>query len=298
MSTPLLSEGVGGPDSPPAQPAGPRGGTARPTRVHRRARAGGTGPLGIGVVTIWLSLIVLLPLAAVTVKALDDGTGTFWDAVSSKQAVNALVFTLVVSLVAAAINAVTGTLVAWVLVRDDFKGKGAVNALIDLPFALPTIVAGLTLIALYGKNSPVGIDVTYTRTAVLLALLFVTLPFVVRSVQPVLIELDREMEEASTSLGATPGQTFRHIVLPNLRPAILSGAALSFARAVGEFGSIVLISGNVPFQTEVSSVYIFKLQESSQNPIAAAAVAVVLLLVSLVVLIGIRVLERRGGDHA
>ncbi len=290
MATPLLEE----PSAvPPVVPAGPRGRSAR-----SRARAGGTGPLGVGVVTIWLSLIVLLPLAAVTAKSFDDGAGTFWDAVSSRQAVSALVFTLLVSLAAAAINAVTGTLVAWVLVRDDFRGKGAVNALIDLPFALPTIVAGLTLIALYGKNSPVGIDVTYTRTAVLLALLFVTLPFVVRSVQPVLIELDREMEEASTSLGATPGQTFRRIVLPNLRPAILSGAALSFARAVGEFGSVVLISGNVPFDTEVSSVYIFKLQESSQNPISAAAVSVVLLVVSLLVLISIRVFERRGGDHA
>jgi sulfate transport system permease protein len=287
VSTPLLHHGAGSPPSLPLA-TGP---------APRRARAGGTGPLGVGVVTIWLSLIVLLPLAAVTVKALDDGTGTFWDAVSSRQAVNALVFTLVVSLAAAAVNALTGTLIAWVLVRDDFRGRSAVNALIDLPFALPTIVAGLTLIALYGKSSPVGIDVTYTRTAVLLALLFVTLPFVVRSVQPVLIELDREMEEASTSLGATPGQTFRRIVLPNLRPAILSGAALSFARAVGEFGSIVLISGNVPFRTEVSSVYIFKLQESSENPIAAAAVSVVLLGVALLVLIGIRVFERRGA-HA
>jgi sulfate transport system permease protein len=251
----------------------------------------------MGVVTVWLSVIVLLPLAALTAKSLGDGTTSFWHAVSNRAAVNALVFTLVVSLLAAAINAVTGTLVAWVLVRDSFRGKGVVNALIDLPFALPTIVAGLTLIALYGQDSPVGIDVTYTRTAVLLALLFVTLPFVVRSVQPVLIELDREMEEASTSLGATPGQTFRRIILPNLRPAILSGAALSFARAVGEFGSVVLISGNVPFKTEVSSVYIFKLQESSDSPVAAAAVSVVLLAVSLTVLIGIRVLERRGGDR-
>lgn len=252
----------------------------------------------MGVVTIWLSLIVLLPLAAVTAKSFDSGVGTFWDVVSSRQAVNALVFTLVVSLAAAAINAVMGTLVAWVLVRDQFRGKAIINALIDLPFALPTIVAGLTLIALYGKNSPIGIDVTYTRTAVLLALLFVTLPFVVRSVQPVLIELDREMEEASTSLGATPGQTFRRIVLPNLRPAILSGAALSFARAVGEFGSVVLISGNVPFKTETSAVYIFKLQESSDNPISAAAVSVVLLGVSLLVLIGIRVFERSGDNRA
>jgi sulfate transport system permease protein len=252
----------------------------------------------MGVVTVWLSVIVLLPLAALSTTSLDDGAGAFWDAVSTRAAVNALVFTLVVSLIAAAINAVTGTLVAWVLVRDRFRGRAVVNALIDLPFALPTIVAGLTLIALYGQDSPLGIDVTYTRTAVLLALLFVTLPFVVRSVQPVLIELDREMEEASTSLGATPGQTFRRIILPNLRPAILSGAALSFARAVGEFGSIVLISGNVPFRTEVSAVYIFKLQESSDSPVAAAAVSVVLLVVSLTVLIGIRVLERRGGAHA
>ncbi len=266
----------------------------------RRARTGATaggGPLGLGVVTLWLSAIVLLPLAAVTAKSLDGGTGTFWHAISSRQAVNALVFTVLVSLAAAALNAITGTLIAWVLVRDDFRGKAIVNALIDLPFALPTIVAGLTLIALYGHNSPVGVDVTYTRWAVLLALLFVTLPFVVRAVQPVLLELDREMEEAAASLGATPAQTFRRIVLPNLRPAVVSGAALSFARAVGEFGSIVLISGNVPFQTEVSSVYIFKLQESTDNPVPAAAVSVELLVVSLLVLIGIRTYERRSA-HA
>ncbi|MCW3038630.1 MAG: cysT [Solirubrobacterales bacterium] len=296
--SPSLATDNGLSEVPPASPAGPPGCSRLRARPHRRARAGGTGPLGTGVVTIWLSLIVLLPLAAVTAKSFDDGAGRFWDVVTQRQAVNALIFTLVVSLLAAAINAVMGTLVAWVLVRDDFRGKSAVNALIDLPFALPTIVAGLTLIALYGKNSPVGIDVTYTRTAVLLALMFVTLPFVVRSVQPVLLELDREMEEASTSLGASPGQTFRRIVLPNLRPAILSGAALSFARAVGEFGSIVLISGNVPFKTEVSAVYIFKLQESSDNPISASAVSVVLLGVSLLVLIGIRVFERRGDQRA
>ncbi|HEX6388374.1 MAG TPA: sulfate ABC transporter permease subunit CysT [Solirubrobacteraceae bacterium] len=264
---------------------------------RRRRVTGGGGTLNLGIVTLWLSLIVLLPLAAVVTKSLDDGTGTFWDTISSRQAVSALLFTVVVSLIAAALNAVTGTLIAWVLVRDDFKGKGVVNALIDLPFALPTIVAGLTLIALYGRNSPVGIDVSYTRWAVLLALLFVTLPFVVRAVQPVLLELDREMEEASASLGATPLQTFRRIILPNLRPAIVSGAALSFARAVGEFGSIVLFSGNVPFDTEVSSVYIFKLQESSENAIPAAAVSVELLTVSLLVLLGIRGYERWSVRH-
>ena len=164
-----------------------------------------------------------------------------------------------------AINAVMGTAIAWVLVRDRFPGKSIVNAVIDLPFALPTIVAGLVLLALYGPESPIGIDVAYTRTAVVLALLFVTLPFVVRSVQPVLLELDREMEEAAESLGARPFGVFRRIVFPNLLPAILSGVALSFARAVGEFGSVVLISGNIPFDTQVSAVDIFG-QIETNNP--------------------------------
>jgi sulfate/thiosulfate transport system permease protein len=181
-------------------------------------------------------------------------------------------------------------------VRDEFPGKRAVNAIIDLPFALPTIVAGLTLLALYGPTSPAGINVAYTQTAVALALLFVTLPFVVRSVQPVLMELDREMEEAATSLGASPATVFRRIVLPNLVPAILSGSALAFARAVGEFGSLVLISGNIPFHTQVASVYVFK-QLESDNPIGAAAVSVVLLVLSLIVLIGLRGLERWRSRH-
>jgi sulfate transport system permease protein len=253
----------------------------------------GAGRLPLGISTLWLSLIVLIPLAAVVARSLDGGTGTFWDAVSSRQAVSALRFTILVSLVVAAVNAAFGLLIAWVLVRDQFPGKRFVNALIDLPFALPTIVAGLTLLALYGRNSPVGIDLAFTKVAVALALLFVTLPFVIRAVQPVLIELDREMEEAAASLGATPWTTFRRVIFPNLVPALLSGAALAFSRAVGEFGSVVLISGNVPFDTQVSSVYVFK-QIESDNPIGASAVAVVLLAVSLVVLLGIRGLERWG----
>ncbi len=264
--------------------------------LSRRRPASGSGALGLGVATLWLSVIVLLPLAAVVVRSLDGGLGTFWDAVSSRQAVAALRFTLLVSLATAAVNAVTGTLIAWVLVRDRFPGKRLVNALIDLPFALPTIVAGLTLMALYGPTSPVGIDVAFTQFAVLLALLFVTLPFVIRAVQPVLIELDREMEEAAISLGARNSTVFLRIILPNLVPAILSGAALAFARAVGEFGSIVLISGNIPFDTQVSSVYVFKLIESD-SPIGAAAVSVVLLAVSLLVLLGIRALGRWGARH-
>ena len=276
--------------APVAAPAAPR---RRP-----RATSGGAGVLGIGVATLWLSIIVLLPLAAVVVHSLDGGLDAFWASVSGRQAVAALRFTLVVSLLVAAINAVVGTLVAWVLARDEFRGKKVVNALIDLPFALPTIVAGLTLLALYGTESPLGIDIAFTQTAVALALLFVTLPFVVRSVQPVLIELDQEMEEAATSLGAGAGTTFRRIILPNLMPAIISGAALAFARAVGEFGALVLISGNKPFDTQVASVYVYK-QLESDNLTGAAAVSVVLLFLSLAILIGLRVAERWGtrGAH-
>jgi len=252
--------------------------------------------LGGGIAMAYLSLIVLIPLAAVVDKSLEDGFDTFWAAVTNEQALAALKLSLVASGIVAAINAVTGTLIAWVLVRDDFRGKGVVNSLIDLPFALPTIVAGLTLLALYGPRGPVGIDVAYTKVAVILALLFVTLPFVVRAVQPVLMELDEEMEEAAASLGAGNLTIFRRVILPNLTPAILAGVALAFARSVGEFGSLVLITGNLPFDTEVASVFIFG-QIESDRVIGAAAVSVVLLAVSLVVLLGISVASRRGARH-
>jgi sulfate/thiosulfate transport system permease protein len=242
---------------------------------------------------VWLSVIVLIPLAAVVARSTEGGLDGFWEAITNPQAVAALRLTLTLSIVVAAVNAVAGTLIAWVLVRDRFRGRDAVSALIDLPFALPTIVAGITLLALYGPDGPAGVNVVGTRWAILLALLFVTLPFVVRSVQPVLIELDREMEEAATSLGAGAWTTFRRIVLPNLTPAILSGAALAFARAVGEFGSVVLIAGNLPFKTEVASVFIFGRIESDAVT-SAAAVSVVLLALSLVVLIAIRGLGRFG----
>ena len=235
-------------------------------------------------------------MAALLWSSGQDGIGSFWDAISAPEAVAALKLTLVVSLVVAAINAVTGTLIAWVLVRDSFKGKGIVNSTIDLPFALPTIVAGLTLLALYGPRSPIGLDVAYTNYAILFALLFVTLPFVVRTVQPVLLELDREVEDAAASLGAGAFQTFRRVILPNIFPAILSGIALAFARAIGEFGSIVLISGNLPFRTQVASVYIFGRIESG-DPQAAAAVSVLLLLISLAVLLGIGAVRRWATRH-
>jgi sulfate/thiosulfate transport system permease protein len=217
-------------------------------------------------------------------KSFENGLDSFWNAVTTPQAVASLKLTLIASLIVVLINALFGTLIAWVLVRDEFPGKSVVNSLIDLPFALPTIVAGLTLLAFYGPDSPVGINVAYTRTAVVMALLFVTLPFVVRAVQPVLLELDREMEQAAESLGAGRFTVFRRIVLPNLTPAILAGAGLAFARAVGEFGSLVLITGNIPFKTQAASVFIFSMVESN-NPVAASAVSVVLLLIALVVLL-------------
>jgi sulfate/thiosulfate transport system permease protein len=242
---------------------------------------------------LYLSLLVLLPLAAVVSQSFDDGLSGFWSAVSSPESVAALKLTVIASLITIAINAVFGTIVAWVLVRDEFPGKRVVNAFIDLPFALPTIVAGITLIALYGHESPIGVDVTLTKLSVVLALLFVTLPFVVRAVQPLLLEMDREMEEAAASLGAGGMTIFRRIVFPNLLPGIGAGVALAFARALGEFGSLVLITGEIPFKTMVSSVYIFQLIEVG-NASGAAAVSVVLLLASLILLAGVGLLQRLG----
>ena len=250
-----------------------------------------------GATVAWLTLIVLVPIAAVVAKALGGGLDAFWASVTNPQALAALKLTLVVSAVVALIDAVMGTLVAWVLVRDDFRGKKLVNALIDLPFALPTIVAGLTLLALYGPKGPVGVNIAYTQAAVGLALLFVTMPFVVRAVQPVLLALDPEVEQAAASLGAGPATAFRRVVLPALRPAILAGVGLAFGRAVGEFGSIVLISGNLPYETEVASVFVFG-QIESGNTAGAASVSVLLLLVSFVVLLGIARLARSREEAA
>src|SRR5215218_3566383 len=270
---------------------------ARPETLRLPRATGVSGRwFARGFTAGYLGLIVLIPIAAVIWRSADEGLSGFWDAVSNPASVATLKLTFLVSLAVVLVNVVFGTLIAWVLVRDDFRGKSFVNSLIDLPFALPTIVAGLTLLALYGPSSPIGVNVAYTRVAILLALLFVTLPFVVRSVQPVLLELDREMEEAAASLGAGSFAIFRRVVLPNLTPAILAGVALAFARAVGEFGSVVLISGNIPFETEVASVHIFG-QIESDNTTAAAAVSVLLLAISFVVLFGIDALRRWGARH-
>jgi sulfate transport system permease protein len=254
------------------------------------------GALGKGLLGLYLSVLVLLPVAALLAKSGSGGTGAFWREISNPEAVAAIKLTLAATVIVVVINAVFGTLIAWVLVRDEFPGKRIVNALIDLPFALPTIVAGVVLLALYGKGSPVGVNVSFTRVAVGLALLFVTLPFVVRSVQPVLLELDYSMEEAAASLGARPLTVLRRIVLPSLAPAIISGVALSFARAVGEFGSLVLITGDLPFKTEVGSVYIFG-QIQNESIAAAAAVSVLLLLAALVVLGALSFVSSRQSRH-
>lgn len=275
---------------PPADTA-----VATPPKVGFRAPFGGE-VLTRGIVLTWLSLIVLIPLGAVVLRSTDEGLGAFWNAISEPEAVAAIKLTVITSLIIVAINAVMGTLIAWVLVRDDFRGKRQVNSVIDLPFALPTIVAGLTLLALYGEDSPVGISVTYTKIAVGLALLFVTLPFVIRAVQPVLHELDEEMEEAAASLGASNARIFRSIILPNLTPAIVAGCALAFARAIGEFGSLVLITGNIPFDTQAASVYIFGRIESD-NTTAAAAVSVLLLVIAVLILFVLNLFVRWRSRH-
>ena len=258
-------------------------------RARRQARL--TTGVGIGLSTLYLSLIVLIPLAAVVWNATHSGMGGFWHAVTAPEASSALLLTVGVSIIVTALDIVFGMLIAWVLVRDDFPGKRVVDSLLDLPFALPTIVAGLVLLALYGPASPVHIDVAYTSAGVVVALLFVTLPFVVRSVQPVLFELDRDMEQAAASLGASPLTIFRRIVLPNLAPAIAGGAALSFARALSEYGATVLISGNLPFKTQVASVYTFN-QIEGDNIAGAAAVSTVLLLVAVLMLLGLDAAQR------
>jgi len=252
--------------------------------------------LNKGLVVMWLGLIVMLPLTAITTKAFENGLDGFWTAVSSPQAVAALKLTVICSLIVVVINAVMGTLLAWVLVRDKFPGKGIVNSVIDLPFALPTIVASLTLLTVYGNKSPVGINIAFTQTAVVVALSFVTLPFVVRAVQPLLLSLDRDMESAAESLGAGRWRIFRQIILPNLAPGIATGVALAFARAIGEFGSLVLVSGNVPFKTEVSSVFI-RGQIESDNLVGASAVSVVLLAVSLMLLACVTFIQRWAVRH-
>jgi sulfate/thiosulfate transport system permease protein len=245
---------------------------------------------GGGMVMLYLSLMVLLPLAAVASEAFSLGLGHFWEQVTSPLAIKSLKLTVVCSLIVVGVNGFFGTILAWLLVRDKFPGKSLVNAVIDLPFALPTIVASLILLTLYGADSPLGIDIAFTRTAIVVALCFVTLPFVVRAVQPLLLEMDREMEAAAASLGAGNFTIFRRIIFPNLLPGLAAGVALAFARALGEFGSVLLFAGGNP-DTTVSSVFI-RNQVESGNEVGAASVSVVLLFASLLLLGCVSLIQR------
>ncbi len=256
----------------------------------------GNTSLRVGVATLWLSVIVLLPLAAILWQAAGGGWNAFWLAVTSNAALESFRVTLTISTGVTVVNVFFGLLVAWVLTRDDFPGRRLVDAVIDLPFALPTIVASLVMLALYGPSSPVGIHLQHTQWGVGIALLFVTLPFVVRSVQPVLLELDRETEEAAASLGANNWLIFTRVILPALLPSLLSGAGLAFSRAIGEFGSVVLIGGAVPGETEVSSQWIRTLIENDDRT-GAAAISIVLLAISFVVLFILRAIGSRAAKR-
>jgi len=265
--------------------------SARPPALTA-AGAVATKAAGPALAVTYLSLLVLLPLAALISNAFSGGWSVFWNAITAPQAVAALELTLAASAIVAVINSIAGMVIAWVLVRDDFRGKALVSAVIDLPFALPTVVAGLTLLALYGVDSPFHVNLAGTRLGIGAALLFVTLPFCVRSVQPVLAELDTEIEEAAASLGANQRQVLWRVVLPSIVPAVLAGAGLAFARAVGEFGSVVLISNNIPFKTLVASSYIYGLTQSDNLP-QASAVSITLVAIALIILIAIGWVRRR-----
>jgi len=257
----------------------------------RRSLTPGSG-LALGISVVWLSLLVLIPLTAVLLSAADLGLKGFWDVVTQPQTLAALKLTVFESIGVTLLNVVMGTMLAWVLVRDRFPGKRLLDLFIDVPFALPTIVAGLVLLTLYGPKSPLGMHANNTRWAVFLALAFVTLPFVVRTAQPVLESLERDVEEAAASLGAGRLTTFRRVILPSLVPAIAAGAALAFARAISEYGSLVLLSGNLPYRTEVASVRIYGFNQDG-NRASASAIASILLIVALLVIVALDILQRR-----
>lgn len=261
--------------------------------------------LSLGFTIAYLSIIVLIPMIAVFVKAATFTWPEFWNAVTSPRVVASYKLSFGASLLAAAINVVFGFMLAWALVRYSFPGRKLVDALVDLPFALPTAVAGIALTAIYAPNGiigqylgPLGIKIAFTPVGVLIALIFIGLPFVVRTVQPVLEDLDVELEEAAATLGAQRLQTFRKVVLPTLTPALLTGFALAFARAVGEYGSVIFIAGNIPMVSEITPLMIItKLEQYDFR--GATAIAAVMLVISFVMLLIINALQgasdRRSG---
>ncbi|MET3961344.1 sulfate transport system permease protein [Marmoricola sp. OAE513] len=272
------------------RPAGVERLRARPTLLNHNLTS--TSGIGLGVSMLWFSLLVLIPLSAVIATSVAGGWDEFWRTITNEQTAAAIKLTLRSAAIVTVVNIFVGTAIAWVLVRDRFWGKGLLELVIDIPFALPTIVAGLVLLSLYGPDSPLGLHLAKTSNSVTLAFLFVTLPFIVRTVQPVLEELDEDVEEAAASLGASRFVIFRRIILPSLAPAIAAGAALSFARAVGEYGSLVLLSGNLPFVSEVTSVRILSAIEHDNNA-GAASIATLLLIISLLVILALDLVQRR-----
>jgi sulfate transport system permease protein len=251
----------------------------------------------------YIGFIIALPIVALSVRAFGGGLGKLWANVVRPDALYSLELTLAMAFAMVIVNVAMGTLMAWVLVRYKFPGRSLVNALIDLPFAIPTVVTGLMLVILYGPQSAVGrfmaaggVEVIYAKPGIVLALLFVTLPFVVRSVQPVLMGLDKEMEEAAATLGANRWVVFKKVVVPSILPAVLTGAALSFSRAIGEFGSVVIVAGNIPMRTQVAAVFIYG-EIESDNPQGALGVSVVLLALSFLVLIALYLLQRVGRNQ-
>lgn len=251
----------------------------------------------------YIGLLIILPIIVMIVRSLQGGLSALWADITLPQALFSLRLTIVTAFIMVLINIVTGTATAWVLVRYSFPGKQVMDALIDLPFAMPTIVAGIMLVALYGPRSVIGsflkgynIEVMFNTSGIILALLFVTFPFVVRAVQPVLIELDQDMEEAAKTLGASSATIFFRIVLPSLMPSILTGAALSFSRALGEFGSIIMVAGNIPFRTQVASVYIYG-EIESYNPQGALGLSVVLLFFSFAILLLLNFIQYWNRRH-
>jgi sulfate/thiosulfate transport system permease protein len=261
--------------------------------------------LTLGYTLLYLSLIVLIPLSALVFKTFTLTWAQFWTAVASPRVVASYQLTFGASLVAALVNVVFGLLLAWVLVRYEFPGKKVIDALVDLPFALPTAVAGISLTALLANNGwigallePYGVQLAFNRNGIVIALIFIGLPFVVRTVQPVLEDFEKELEEAATCLGATRLQTFRHVIFPAIAPALLTGFAMAFARAVGEYGSVIFIAGNMPMVSEITPLIIIgKLEQYDYA--GATAVAVVMLLFSFVLLLIINALQawqrRRAG---
>ena len=252
----------------------------------------------LGLTVFWLSLIVLLPLSSLFLKSATLGWDAFWTGITNPRVVHALQLSFSTALIAAAVNAVLGLIVAWVLVRYDFPGRRVVDALVDIPFALPTAIAGIALTALWAENgwlgsllAPLGIQVAFTPVGIVIALIFIGLPFVVRTVQPVLQDFEREVEDAAESLGARPWQVFARVIWPSIMPATLTGFALAFARALGEYGSVIFIAGNLPLKSEIAPLLIvIKLEEFAYAQ--ATAIAVTMLIASFLLLLAINILQR------